>query len=222
MAQANIQLSAHQLYMPVLWSLIYIGFLLISRSVQQVDLDTRMLSVILPLLLLGVIALTRFLSSSLPLKLAILPLVFIMLITVISGIACHQTILANLRTEQSPGYVNHMRYYSISEPRFDALRDIAQRHGIGRGDIVLTDSPRPQILNYFFGEAIVKSIPYLDGKVDFGALESLEKKRLLGIIYRPDINKELILEYPVNQSLIRATEIKDEHTHLLFIEFPAP
>ena len=207
--------------MPVLWSLIYIGFLLISRSVQQVDLDTRMLSVILPLLLLGVIALTRFLSSSLPLTSATLPLVCITLIAVISGIACHQTILSNLRTEQSPGYVNHMRYYSITEPRFDDLRDIAQRLDIGRGDIVLTDNPRPQILNYFFGEAIVKSIPYLDGKVDFGALALLKKKRLMGVIYRPDINRELILEYPGNEVPLRATHVKNQHAQFLFVEFPA-
>ena len=115
-----------------------------------------------------------------------------------------------------------MRYYSITEPRFDALRDIAQKHDIGRGDIVLTDIPRPQILNYFFGEAIVKTIPYLDGKVDFGAIASLEKKRLLGIIYRPDINKELVLDYPGNQAHIQATHIKDEHTQFLLVEFPVP
>ena len=220
--QPQIQASAHHLYMPLLWSFIYIGFLLISRSVQQVDLDTRMLSVILPLLLLGVIALVNFLSRNLPLTLSTLPLIFIMLLAALSGLACHQTILANLRTEQSPGYVHHMRYYSITEPRFDAFRDIAQTFDIGSGDIVLTDSPRPQTLNYFFGDATVKSIPYLDGKVDFQALASLKEKRLLGIIYRPDLNKELMLDYPGDPALIRATHIKNPDTQFLFVEFPEP
>ena len=118
--------------------------------------------------------------------------------------------------------MHHMRYYSITEPRFDAFRDIAQKFDIGGGDIVLTDSPRPQTLNYFFRDAIVKSIPHVGGKVDFQALASLKGKRLLGIIYRPDLNKELMLDYPGDQALIRATHVKNPDTQFLFVEFPVP
>jgi hypothetical protein len=113
--QASSQASAHLLLIPLLWSLIYLGFLIISRSVQHIDLDTRMISVILPLLFLCVLGLTNFLLRRLPVAAASFPLIIVMLTTGLDGITCHQKILKNLRTEHGPGYVHYIHYLRLTK-----------------------------------------------------------------------------------------------------------
>jgi hypothetical protein len=86
--------------------------------------------------------------------------------------------------------------------------------------MILTDVPRPQILNYFFGGAIVKSIPYLNGKVDFEALAPLNGRRILGLISHPDLQEAVISHYGQTQTPIRADFVVNPGARFLFVEFP--
>ena len=218
--QASPQAASHHLLVPLLWSLVYLGFLIISRSVQHIDLDTRMISVTLPLLFLGVLGLTNFLLRKLYVAAASFPLIIIMLTTGLDGIAFHQTILKNLRTERSPGYAHYTHHYSITEVRFEIFEDIAQTYEVGKGDMIVTDGSRPQILNYFFGDAIVKSIPYLNGKVDFEAFAQLKGMRILGLISSPALQEAVISHYNQTQTPIRADFVVSPDARFLFVEFP--
>ena len=208
------------MFMPLLWSILYLVFLLISRSVQHVDLDTRMLGVIVPFLLLAVVGLTQYLSRSLPAPIAALPLTCIMLLAAYSGVICHKELVVNLRSERSPGFVNNVGLRSITESRFDIFREISQNVKIGNRDIVLTDIPRPQILSYFFGDALVKMIPHTEGKIDFEALTSLENKHGMAILYRSDLQQDFINHYSQLQSPLRATRVQSHGQTYLIVDFP--
>lgn len=206
--------------MAVLWSLCYLAFLLISRSVQQVDLDTRMLVVILPFMLLALLALTRYLSAYLPLGVSALPLVTVLVISGISGLACHQTLLKNLRDEHSPGYVHHMRYFSITEPRFAIFGELAGSFVPAGESLLLTDIPRPQILSYFFSEARIKLIPQVGQEVDFEQVDAFLLPGARAIIYSPDVQGEFLAHFGDNPSVAELTWVDHPGGRYLLARFP--
>jgi hypothetical protein len=150
----------------------YAAFLLVSRQVQTIDLDTRMLSVVVPFLWFTFLGVYAYQSQSSNRRLAAIPLFVLIIASAINAYSAHVSIISGWRTAGEPGQVLNMSYPSISSRRFDVLRSISQEFPLSAGSTVITDNSRPIVFQHFFPKAIVRRLP---GDVDSDAADLLEK-----------------------------------------------
>ena len=136
----------------------YSAFLLVSRQTQTIDLDTRMLSVAVPFLLLALLGTYEMLSRKHGRLIATLPFALPFIAATANAIQTHKDIIDGWREQGEPGRVLSMTYPSISSRRFDLLRGIVQAFPINEGASVITDYRRPIVLQHLFGAATVRQL----------------------------------------------------------------
>lgn len=161
--------------MPLIWVASYLGFLLLSRQLQHVDLDTRMIAVVLPLILLSGLTAYRWLRHRAGLAALIPGLVIIGALTT-QALDTSTSIAASLKTNGNPGLVNDIAYPSLATDHALApLRQVSQQLGFHQAEVLLTDHDRPLFLSHLF-QTTVLSLPFPTPPGDTAIMSSLLRK----------------------------------------------
>lgn len=167
---------------PFLFAFIYMAFLLLSRSQQTIDLDTRMLSVAVPFLLIGLLGVYEQLSIRTRSSLALLPFLLPASAFAINAINTHASILKGWHEVGEPGSVLGVAYRSMTGRQLDSLRSIKEFFAPNAGDLVLTDISRPIVVGHLFPTADVRKIPDEANELNFAALEAPLHRQGIAII----------------------------------------
>lgn len=146
---------------PVIISACYLAFLVVSRQLQAIDLDTRMIGVVVPFLFLAFLGVYAFLANRVGPAVAAAPFIVPMALLLFNAIGTHKQIIDGWRQSGEPGRVLAMTYPSISANRFDVLRGISQHFAVPDGATVFTDLSRPIVIQYLFPNATVRQLPAL-------------------------------------------------------------
>jgi hypothetical protein len=144
--------------LPLVFVMSYSAFLLVSRQTQTIDLDTRMLSVAVPFLMLAFLGIYEMLSRKHGRLIATLPFAMPLLAFGANAVQTHKSIIEGGREQGEPGRVLSMTYPSISSRRFDVLRGIVQTFPVSEGASIITDYRRPIVLQHLFGDATVRQL----------------------------------------------------------------
>lgn len=176
--------SADGLWLPVLWTASYLGFLLLSRNLQEVDLDSRMLSVVMPYLLLIGLALHRRAAVSAGRIAASLPLLVWLAGTLVVGHATHTNLMTSLRDRGVPGTVNGIYYPSVSARELASLAELSAHVRLAPGDVVLTDLQRPALLGHWL-RATIKGLPPSPDDAQLARLGELLRRPGLVVLTGP-------------------------------------
>jgi len=184
-SQARLSVESSRIVVPFLFVACYLAFLLISRSKQTIDLDTRMLSVAIPFILIGLMGIYQQLSIRSRSSLAILPFLLPLGAFAINAMQTHTSILKGWRESGQPGPILGITYPSITGRQMDSLRSIEEYFSPVAGDLVLTDISRPVIVKYLFPESDVRQMPDNPGQHSLALLEASLTRRGLAIISRP-------------------------------------
>lgn len=172
--------SLSSIVVPFLFAFCYMAFLLISRSRQSIDLDSRMLSVVVPFLLIGLLGVYQQLLMRVGNRLAILPFLLPLAAFTISAIHTHTSILKGWRDLGEPGSILGKTYRSMTGRQLESLRGIGEYFTPGDGDLVLTDISRPIIVEYLFPDVDVRQLPGTPDDQKPGELEaSLQRKGIV-------------------------------------------
>jgi len=176
---------------PFLFACVYMAFLLISRGRQSIDLDSRMLSVVVPFLLIGLLGVYQQLSLRTGKRLAILPFLLPLAAFAIGAIHTHTSILKGWRDFGEPGFILGQRYPSMTGHHFESLRSIGKYFAPDDGDLVLTDISRPIIVEHLLPEVDVRQLPGTPDDQSIGELEVLLQRKGLAIINTTDWSQAL-------------------------------
>lgn len=182
---AKLPFNSSNIVVPFLFAACYLVFLLISRSRQSIDLDSRMLSVAVPFILIGLMGAYQKLSMRTHSGLAVLPFMLPLIAFAINAMQTHLSILKGWRDTAEPGTVLGITYRSITGRQLDSLRSTKEYFSPSAGDLVLTDISRPIIAQYLFPETDVRQMPDSPSEQSLALLEDLLKRRGLVIINTP-------------------------------------
>ena len=176
---------------PFLFAFSYMIFLLISRGRQTIDLDSRMLSVVIPFLVIGLLGVYQQLSLRVGSRSAVIPFLLPLTVFAIGAFQTHSSILKGWRDLGEPGRLLGMTYFSMTGRQMDPVRGVSEHFVTGKGDLVLTDIARPVIVEYLFPEADVRQ---MSGKPDDQKMAELEaslQRKGIAIISSPDWSEAL-------------------------------
>ena len=180
--QAKLSVKSSNIVVPFLFAACYLVFLLISRSRQSINLDSRMLSVAVPFILIGLMGVYQKLSMRTHSGLSGLPFLLPLIAFAINAMQTHMSILKGWRDTAEPGPVLGIMYPSITGHRLDSLRSIKEYFSPTAGDLVLTDISRPSIVQYLFPESDVRLMPDSPSEQNLALLEAPLKRAGLAII----------------------------------------
>jgi len=184
--QGSLRNGLSNIGVPFLFAVGYMVFLLISRGRQNIDLDSRMLSVIVPFLAIGFLGVYQQLFSRVGRQLAVLPFLLPLAVFVIGAFNTHTSILKGWRDLGEPGPILGMTYPSMTGHQLDVLRGISEHFVTGQGDFVLTDISRPIILEYFFPEASVRQMMVIPDDQNMAEVETSLQQEGIVIIGSPE------------------------------------
>jgi len=170
---------------PFLFAFVYMVFLLIFRGRQSIDLDSRMLSVVVPFLLIGLLGIYQRLSSLTGNRLAIVPFLLPLAVFVVGAVNTHMSILKGWRDYGEPGPILGKTYLSMTGRQMASLRGIGEHFAPGDGDLVLTDISRPVIVEYLLPQADVRQLPGTPNEQNMIELEASLQRKGLVIISSP-------------------------------------
>lgn len=102
----RIAVHAREMLLPLGWVFSYCFALVILRSVQKIDIDTRMISVVIPFLLLALIAIAKQITVLAPKSVALAPFVFLLSMQVVHGIITYNSAIKSWREESSPNFIS--------------------------------------------------------------------------------------------------------------------
>lgn len=176
---------------PLLFVASYSSLILISRMVQVTDLDSRMLSVAVPFLILAVHGIYRMLESRTGNPTAAFPFALLICAFLVNAANTHVSILAGWREHGEPGAVLGLVYPSMTGTRLDSLRGIGEHFAPGAGDLVLTDLKQPVIAGYLFPDADVRKVPGAPTEENLVAVVNVLQREGLAIIGKPDWGQAL-------------------------------
>jgi len=176
---------------PFLFAFFYFAFLLVSRAIQFIDLDSRMLSVAVPFILIGLVGIYQLLSTRTNSRLAVLPFLLPMFAFAINAVQAHTSILNGWRDSGEPGPVLGLTYRSITGRQVDSLRSINEHFSPTAGSLVLTDIARPIIVKYLFADMDVRQMPVTADEQSLALLEKPMQRRGLAIITGEDWSRTL-------------------------------
>lgn len=167
---------------PFLFVACYLALLLVSRSMQTIDLDSRMLSVAVPFLLIGMAGIYQRSSMRIGTRPAALPFLLPLCAFAINAVQAHNSILNGWRDHGEPGPILGLTYRSLTGRQLDSLRGINEYFAPSEGNLVLTDIARPIIVKYIFPDMDVRKMPAIANEQNFALLESPLQRRGLAII----------------------------------------
>lgn len=176
---------------PFLFAACYLAFLLVSRSIQYIDLDSRMLSVAVPFILIGLVGVYQQLSTRSGGRLAALPFLLPLCAFAINAIQTHTSILNGWRDYGEPGPVLGLTYRSLTGRQLDSLRSINEHFSPAAGNLVLTDIARPIIVKYLFPDTDVRQMPATANEKNLALLENPMQRLGLAIITGDDWSRAL-------------------------------
>tara|TARA_R110002096_G_scaffold325915_1_gene519802 strand:+ start:4342 stop:5916 length:1575 start_codon:yes stop_codon:yes gene_type:complete len=176
---------------PLLFVASYSILILLSRMVQVTDLDSRMLSVAVPFLLLAVHGIYLTLASRTGNSSAALPFVLLLCVFFVNAVNTHRSILTGWKEQGEPGAVLGLVYPSMTGTRLDTLRSIGEHFSPGDGDLVLTDLRQPVIAGYLFPQADVRKVPGEPDEENLAAVIAVMQRNGLAIIGQPDWGQAL-------------------------------
>lgn len=156
--QGSLAHGLPNIIVPFVFAICYMIFLLISRGRQSIDLDSRMLSVAVPFLLIGLLGVYQQLLIRAGNRFAVMPFLLPLAAFAIGAFHTHTSILAGWRDLGEPGSILGKVYRSMTGHQMDALRGIGEHFVPGDGDLVLTDIARPIVVEYLFPGADVRQI----------------------------------------------------------------
>ncbi len=168
--------------LPFLFAGCYLAFLLVSRSMQTIDLDSRMLSVAIPFMLIGLVNAWQWLSTRggpLP---ASLPFLLPLLAFSANAVYTHANIVGGWRDLGEPGPVLGLSYRSITGRQTLPLRSIKEHFVLAPGDLVLTDIERAIIVGTIFDESDVRRLPGEPSVDNLALLEEMFARNGLAIL----------------------------------------
>lgn len=180
-----------QWVMPLLFVASYSVLILVSRMVQVTDLDSRMLSVAVPFLILAMHASYRLLGSRTGSRVAVLPFALLLCAFLVNAANTHASILSGWREHGEPGAVLGLVYPSMTGTRLDTLRGIGEHFAPGEGDLILTDLKQPVIAGYLFPDADVRKVPGDPSDENVAAVVDVLQRKGLAIIGKPDWGQAL-------------------------------
>ena len=157
--------------LPLLFAGCYLVFLLAARSRQTINLDSRMLSVIIPFVLLGAAAAYQRLTIRTGAPRSALPFVLPLIAFIFNATNTYASIQTSWRDLDEPGPVLGLTYLSVTGRQLDTLRSINEYFAPASGDIVLTDIERPLIVKRIFRAADVRRMPELPDEDGLAALQ---------------------------------------------------
>ncbi len=168
--------------LPFLFAGCYIVFLLVSRSRQTIDLDSRMLSVAIPFVFIGFGGTYQWLSTRVGRFPAVLPFLLPLLAFSANAVNTHTNIVTGWREMGEPGPVLGLSYRSITGHQMLTLHEIRDYFSLAPGDLVLTDVRRPEIVDRIFHDADVRRIPGDPGTDNLALLETALKRSGIAIL----------------------------------------
>ncbi len=205
---------------PLLFISSYLALLLYSRAVQSIDLDTRMLSVIVPYVLILLLGIYRHLATRRGEGLAAMPFVLLLISFVYGGLSFHSSILAGWKKLNEPGPLLGVYYRSLSGRQFDPLRRIGVDFAPNPGDLILTDIRRPVIVDYLFPGAKVRRLPGDPAELDPSALEALMADDGLAIVHGTPWSQRLLEALETHTGTYRIVG-KSGNPAFLVVKMPA-
>lgn len=180
--RTKLSFKSSNIVVPFLFAACYLAFLLISRGRQRIDLDSRMLSVAVPFILIGLLGVYQQLSMRTSGGLAALPFLLPLCAFAFNGIHTHTSILNGWRDYGEPGPVLGLTYRSITGRQMDSLRGINEYFSPAPGDLVLTDIARPIIVGHMFSRSDVRKMPDSTSEESFALLDAPLGRRGIAII----------------------------------------
>ena len=180
--RAKVSFKSSSIVAPFLFVLTYLAFLLIARGRQYIDLDSRMLSVVVPFILIGLLGVYQQLSIRTNGRVAALPFILPLFAFAINAIHTHKSILNGWRDNGEPGPVLGLTYRSITGRQMDTLRGINEYFSPAAGDLILTDISRPIIAGYLFSKSDVRQMPISPSEQSLAEMEDSLGRRGLAII----------------------------------------
>lgn len=208
-----------RLVVPFLFIASYFALLLVSRMTQVTDLDSRMLSVAVPFVLLGLHAVYELLATKVRRATAAIPFVLLIGAFVINAANTHSSILAGWREQGEPGMILGLSYPSMTGPRLDTLRGIGAHFGPGAGDLVLTDIRRTVIASYLFPDADVRVVPDDANEENIETVAAVLHRKGLAIIGEPDWGQALTSRFEDRADFYRI-ESADGRLEYIVITLP--
>ncbi len=183
--RATQSFDASSIVVPFLFAACYLVFLLISRQLQVVDLDPRMLSVAIPFLLIGLLGVYQQLYVRTGSSLAVLPFLLPLAAFAVNSINTHTSIVESWRDLREPGAILGMPHRSMTGPPLDSLRNIKEYFSPANGDLVLTDVMRPSMVKYVLPKTDVRQMPDSPSEDSLALLEGLLGRKGIIIINTP-------------------------------------
>ncbi len=180
--QARPAFWSSSVVMPFMIAFGYLAFLLVSRHRQHIDLDSRMLSVVVPFLLLGLLGIYRQLALRADDKMAGIPFLILLVAFALGAANTHTDILKGWRDLGEPGPLLGKTYRSMTGRQMETLRGIDEYFAPAEGDIVLTDINQPIIVDYLFSNADVRRLPDVPDDKNVVQLEATLQRQGLAII----------------------------------------
>jgi hypothetical protein len=180
--QGSLPYGLPNIIVPFLFAICYMIFLLISRGRQSIDLDSRMLSVVVPFLMLGLLGVYQKLLLREGNRLAVIPLLLPLAAFAIGAFHTHTNIMKGWRELGEPGSILGKTYRSMTGHQMDALRGIGEHFVPGDGDLVLTDISRPIIVEYLFPGADVRQMPGMPDDQKMAELDASLQREGIAII----------------------------------------
>jgi len=174
----------------LIWVVTYLVGLLAARSMQNIDLDTRMLSVVVPLVLVIPVALFSLAPQGLGKSLLGISVALWAGFQVYHGVERIGTIKESWEKHGAPGNVNLLFYNSVTSPAFDIFRVFRRLVTPDVEDLVLTDYRDVRVVGYFSGRATTVRFPSPDVIGEEGV--RLEAKGRVFLVIRDPRNWEAI------------------------------
>ncbi len=137
--------------LPLLWLGLYVSFLLVSREIQNIDLDARMMSVVWPMFIYSVIGVLTAGDGNGTVLVRRLMVFFMFLFVLTSGVGANSLLLKNVATSKEIGYVNGMYYPSLSGPQLKYMRTAIDSIRPICSEWIMTDFERPIVIDYLTG-----------------------------------------------------------------------
>ncbi len=189
--QEKRAIESINIVVPVLFAASYFALLLLSRMIQITDLDSRMLGVAVPFLLIGLLGVYQRLTLRAGVSLAVIPFVLPLCAFALNAVNTHSGILKSWRDYGEPGTVLGLAYSSMTGPRLDTLRSIGAHFAPKPGDLLLTDIARPLIVGNLFPELDVRKMPDEPNGENLAVLDSALLRNGIAIISDPDWGQAL-------------------------------